>query len=269
MKNADTTGPAASAGQPHRRGETGPIPDGRAVGVGGEDIEILPDTPTAGAALRLLITDRVNIVVVTVMIVLILQRYVDFTAGFEEDSRGWWVMWGLGRLAAYTVLPVLVMRFVLRDPIAERMLRRPGAKELLIGVVMLAVMLPVVFVVSNLSSFQAKYPYHVPSTGLGEMWVWWIAYGLQFFGLEFFFRGFMVHSLKPDFGAHRAVLVMCVPYLMIHFGKPVLESVGAIIAGLVLGHLSLRYRSIWLGVLAHIGVAVTMDALSLWRQDLL
>ena len=35
-------------------------------------------------------------------------------------------------------------------------------------------------------------------------------------------------------GSH-AIFVMVVPYVMIHFGKPMLETVGAIIAGVVLG----------------------------------
>jgi membrane protease YdiL (CAAX protease family) len=56
---------------------------------------------------------------------------------------------------------------------------------------------------------------------------------------------------------------MIVPYCMIHYGKPLPETLGAIVAGLVLGTLALRTRSIWGGVLIHIGVALTMDMLAL------
>ena len=38
-----------------------------------------------------------------------------------------------------------------------------------------------------------------------------------------------------------------------------------IIAGIVLGFMSLKTRSIWLGAALHIAVAVTMDLLALWR----
>ena len=56
---------------------------------------------------------------------------------------------------------------------------------------------------------------------------------------------------------------MIVPYCMIHYGKPLPETLGAIGAGLMLGTLAMRTRSIWGGVLIHVGVATTMDVLAL------
>jgi len=50
---------------------------------------------------------------------------------------------------------------------------------------------------------------------------------------------------------------------MIHYGKPVLETLGAIVAGTVLGTLALRTRSIWSGFLIHVTVAVSMDIAAL------
>jgi membrane protease YdiL (CAAX protease family) len=50
---------------------------------------------------------------------------------------------------------------------------------------------------------------------------------------------------------------------MIHYGKPMPETFGAILAGLLLGTLAMRTRSIWGGVLIHIGVATTMDVMAL------
>ena len=38
---------------------------------------------------------------------------------------------------------------------------------------------------------------------------------------------------------------------------------GAVVAGLILGTLALRTKSIWAGVLIHISVALTMDLLAL------
>ncbi|MCA9147548.1 MAG: CPBP family intramembrane metalloprotease, partial [Planctomycetales bacterium] len=80
--------------------------------------------------------------------------------------------------------------------------------------------------------------------------------------LEFFFRGFMIHGTKRQFGPY-CVLVMMVPYCMIHFTKPLPETFGAIIAGVVLGLMSLKTRSIWLGAALHIAVAWSMDVAAL------
>jgi membrane protease YdiL (CAAX protease family) len=57
-----------------------------------------------------------------------------------------------------------------------------------------------------------------------------------------------------------------VPYCMIHFAKPLPETFGAIIAGVVLGFMSLATRSIWMGALLHIAVALTMDLAALGRR---
>ncbi len=88
---------------------------------------------------------------------------------------------------------------------------------------------------------------------------------MQFFSLEFFFRGFLIHGTRARYGYY-AILLSVVPYCMIHFGKPLPETLGAIVAGLALGTISLFTRSIWLGVLIHVSVAVSMDLLSLAIQ---
>jgi membrane protease YdiL (CAAX protease family) len=57
--------------------------------------------------------------------------------------------------------------------------------------------------------------------------------------------------------------------MIMQYGKPLLETMGAILAGLILGTLALRTGSIWCGALIHISVAITMDVLALvhtgWR----
>ena len=56
---------------------------------------------------------------------------------------------------------------------------------------------------------------------------------------------------------------MIIPYCMIHYGKPLPETLGAIGAGILLGTIAMRTRSIWGGVIIHVAVAVTMDVLAL------
>ena len=72
----------------------------------------------------------------------------------------------------------------------------------------------------------------------------------------------MLHGLRRAFGAN-AIFVMIVPYCMIHYGKPMSETLGAIGAGIILGTIAMRTKSIWGGVMIHIGVATTMDVLAL------
>jgi len=59
---------------------------------------------------------------------------------------------------------------------------------------------------------------------------------------------------------------MLIPYCMIHFQKPLLETFGAIVAGLILGLLALRTRSIWGGATIHVAVATSMDVAALIQR---
>ena len=131
-----------------------------------------------------------------------------------------------------------------------------------------ALILPVVIVVSYSPEFQRTYPFYSPATmsdRVPYLLAWECLYVLQFFALEFFFRGFMVLGLKKYFGIY-SVLAMVLPYCMIHFNKPLPECIGSIFAGVLLGTLSYRTGSVWLGACIHVAVAISMDVLSLWHK---
>jgi len=74
----------------------------------------------------------------------------------------------------------------------------------------------------------------------------------------------MLHGTRRHFGIY-AIVAMTIPYCMIHYGKPLPETFGAIVAGIVLGFMSLKTRTIWLGAALHIAVAWGMDFASLLR----
>jgi pimeloyl-ACP methyl ester carboxylesterase len=136
-------------------------------------------------------------------------------------------------------------------------------KHLWIYAVMFCLVLPAVLVASRTHSFRQTYPfYRIANRSHADLAMWEALYVVQFLALEFFFRGFILQGLRRALGAN-AIFVMLVPYCMIHYGKPLPETLGAIGAGLILGTLAMRTRSIWGGVLIHVGVAITMDVLAL------
>jgi membrane protease YdiL (CAAX protease family) len=172
----------------------------------------------------------------------------------------------------YLVPPLLLIRFVFRESLSEYGLGLKNAfKDNRVYLAMLCIMIPLVLFFSGTESFQARYPFYELQKGehlYPNLLIWEIFYFIQFFALEFFFRGFMLHGTKKRFGYY-SVFVMTIPYCMIHFGKPLPETIAAIIAGIVLGTLSLKSRSIWLGVAIHYSVAITMDVCSLYQKGLL
>lgn len=183
-------------------------------------------------------------------------RWLDSERWGELYALGYWVV---TRVAGYLLVPAIVI-WCWRERVRDYGLSTKGFFEhawiyaLFFGIVLVAVVL-----VSQTSEFANYYPFY---RGAHLSWrgliYWEIMYAFQFFALEFFFRGFLVFSAERAMGSG-VIMAMVVPYCMIHFGKPWLESLAAIVAGTVLGTLSLKTRSIWSGFLIHVTVALSMD----------
>ncbi len=193
-----------------------------------------------------------------------------FTSGPASQFNGLAVWTGV-QLFAYVALPLLAIR-AMRMKASDFGLRWRGVgAHWPVYAFLLAVSVPVVVWVSSSEAFLAKYPFLdlAPGESLWPYMVgWWVMYGLQFVALEFFFRGFLVHGLKWRMG-YAAIFVMVVPYNMIHFGKPFLEAMGAILGGVTLGTLSLKTRSVWWGAGLHIAIAATMDGMALFHKGVI
>jgi hypothetical protein len=131
---------------------------------------------------------------------------------------------------------------------------------------LIALMCPFIIGASFFQSFLNQYPMYKETSaseylGVGE-WVtisiYEIVYGLDFVTVEFLFRGFFVLGLSQFLG-RSSVLVMAVIYCSLHFGKPMGEAISSIFGGYVLGVIALETRSIWGGVIVHLGIAWMME----------
>ncbi len=186
----------------------------------------------------------------------------------ELYSFGWWAF---TRVFGYVAVPFTVWSVVFRgDSILDFGLRTKGFfHHAWIYAMFLAVVLPAMLIVSREPDFGSYYPFY---RGSSRSWfdflIWEGMYFCQFFGLEIFFRGWWLGALRRSFGSG-AIFAMAVPYCMIHYGKPYLEANGAIIAGIALGSLSMKTKSIYQGFLVHITVAGLMDWLSLYHRHAL
>ena len=142
---------------------------------------------------------------------------------------------------------------------------RSEARYLLLIVPVVALL---VFFVSSEARFQAVYPFydfaHGGDGAVAKLLAFEAVYGLSFVALEFFFRGFLAIGGSHVLGAC-AVPVMAFAYCLLHLGKPMPECASSLIGGLALGFIALRFRSIAVGVAAHLTMAWGMDAAVVWR----
>jgi membrane protease YdiL (CAAX protease family) len=227
-------------------------------------------------------------------VVLTVQEYYGGRATYDEVIRPWLAMqetvhnharikllkydelysyawWSFTRFTGYVLLPFPTYKLIFpRDNLLDMGLRVRGFLDHLwiYGVCLLAV-LPAMWLVSRQPDFGTYYPfYKASSRSWFDLLAWESIYFVQFFGLELFFRGLWLGSMRRSLGSG-AIFSMAVPYCMIHFGKPYLEVNGAIVAGVVLGSLAMRTRSIYAGFLVHITVALSMDLLALSHRHAL
>lgn len=182
----------------------------------------------------------------------------------ETYGRSWW---GITRILGY-LTPYLVWRFAFpRDSLRDMGLRLEGLRQhAWLYAFFVVVMVPILYLVSRQPDFGTYYPMCATA---GRSWLefgaWELVYIGQFVTLEMFFRGWWIRTTRI-FGTG-SIFCMAVPYCMIHFGKPYLEVCSAVIAGVVLGSLSIQTRSIWAGVMVHVTVAILNDVLALQRKD--
>jgi membrane protease YdiL (CAAX protease family) len=85
-----------------------------------------------------------------------------------------------------------------------------------------------------------------------------LSYGIDFVTIEFFFRGFLVLAFARFAGKH-AILPVAAFYCSIHFGKPLFECITSYFGGIILGAVVYNTRSIWGGLIVHLGIAWLME----------
>lgn len=195
-------------------------------------------------------------------------QHVNLRKYGELYSYAWW---SFTRVFGYVVMPLVAWKIIFRkDSILDMGFRIRGFfKHAWIYLLCLAVVVPAVFIVAAAPDFGNYYPFYKQSSrSWFDLMLWESMYFAQFFALEIFFRGFWLGGVRKSMGSS-AIFAMCLPYCMIHYGKPYLEAAGALVAGIALGSLAMRTRSIYGGFLVHVTIALLMDLLALSNRNAL
>jgi hypothetical protein len=116
-----------------------------------------------------------------------------------------------------------------------------------------------------LSMYPRCYYLHLPDTLPHRGWytfLYELCYSWDYVVTEFFFRGFLILGFARYAGP-KVILPMCAFYVTIHFDKPLGESISSFFGGYLLGILAYRTRSIYGGVIVHLGIALLMEVVGL------
>ncbi|MCW8830500.1 MAG: CPBP family intramembrane metalloprotease [Gammaproteobacteria bacterium] len=211
----------------------------------------------------------ISILLVVTLAIIVTNYYqqffpAEFSAADDYAALKKLTIWISVILFSYIVLPILAIRFVLKQNLLDYFLTIRGfTSKLPLYLLFYLCILPGLWLASKSSSFTQTYPFYIfAHRSTFDFITWELLYALHFVAVEFIFRGVMLKGLGDYFG-HRAIFIMMVPYTLVHIGKPLPEVLGAIVAAIILGTLAMRTRMIWGGVLIHILVALTMDSLAM------
>lgn len=202
--------------------------------------------------------------------------YQAWSRSLFDGQVYWFAFYSLSNLSSLlTVLLPLSFFYFFLDDQKSRFYGLFRSQNVAPYAILLVVMLPLIVWASFQPDFLRTYPSYRDSSAdefFGvPSWVtaliFELCYGFDFISTELLFRGFLIIGLAPLLG--RGVLLpMVVCYASLHFGKPLGETIGSVFGGYILGVISFHTRSVWGGILVHVGVAWMME-LAAWMQPTL
>lgn len=174
--------------------------------------------------------------------------------------------WFIGDFFTLFILGALIIKLILKENLFDYGLIIGDYKTgIFYSGLFLSIMIIIIWFVSAQNGFAEKYP-HLQSAK--SDWSIFLIFELgmliYMFAWEFVWRGFMLFGLEPKFGFY-SVIIQMIPFVILHNGKPFLETFGAIWGGIALGVLALKTRSIYYCVITHIGVMFSIDLISSLR----
>ena len=170
--------------------------------------------------------------------------------------------WRFGAVfVLFFVVPAVAWRLVARRPLTELGLR---AGDVGVGLkfvaVALAVAVPALWINAADPQMQAEYPLAREAFGdTAALVTYELLYVLYYWGWEFLFRGALQLGLLRKMGLAGSCMVQLLPSVLLHIGKPLGETWGAVLAAPVLGAVAVRTRSFLYVFLFHYTIGVVND----------
>ncbi len=153
-------------------------------------------------------------------------------------------------------LPILAIAFLLRKNPLDFGLRIGNIRIWGIYVLVTCIVLvPILYFSSRLSAFQSYYK--VENFSFIRYLFQNIVYLL---GWEYIFRGFLLFAFKDKL-LEGSILLQMVPFVILHLGKPELETISTVITGIYFGYVCYRGNSYWPAFLIHLFINISFVAI--------
>lgn len=157
----------------------------------------------------------------------------------------------LSHLFYYFVIPVLSILFVLRENPMNWGLKLGHFRVWISYVIITMLMgLPILIISSKFTSVNMYY------SGQFDYYEFFISTVPTLFAWEYLLRGFLLFGLLRKF-KEASIIVQMVPFVLLHLGKPEIETLSCILTGLWFGWVSYRGKSFWPAFIIHVFINFT------------
>jgi uncharacterized protein len=167
-------------------------------------------------------------------------------AGYHPIGPRW-----VSSLIYFAVLPILTITIILRRNPLDFGLRLGNFKVW--GFYVIAsfiIALPILYIASRipmLANYYTIQQFDVVKYSLETI--------VYLFAWEFLFRGFLLFGLKEKL-KESSILIQMVPFVLVHFGKPEIETISTILMGIYFGYVAYRGNSYWPAFIIHLFINI-------------
>jgi membrane protease YdiL (CAAX protease family) len=176
-------------------------------------------------------------------LVLVLERYYPLNIDFPRATE----------LIYYLLVPLAAGWLLFRDKPWDYGIRIGHWKSsIILTAACLAAMALILYGAGKMPEFRSYY--HRDAIDWPELL---LDAALYMFAWEFLFRGYMLFGLEKSIGKN-AIFVQAIPFVLLHLGKPFLETLFCIPGGFILGYVAYRTRSFLPCFVIHFGIYAMM-----------
>ena len=168
--------------------------------------------------------------------------------------------WNIKELVLLFIIPVTLIYFSKYKLSSFGLNFSNFKRSVIYAVVIVIITLPILVYISGNPSVQDYYPVWENQSNflVGEVLTLFV-----FFGLEFFFRGFLLNLTLKHINWKYAIILTTIPYVLIHIGKPFPELVLSFFAGIIFSYAAYKTKSIMPSLMSHYTIAVILDILTM------
>jgi membrane protease YdiL (CAAX protease family) len=176
-------------------------------------------------------------------LVLVLKHYYPLNIDFPRATE----------LIYYLLVPLAAGWLLFRDKPWDYGIRIGRWKSsIILTLVCLAAMALILYEAGKMPEFRSYY--HRNAIDWSELL---LNAALYMFAWEFLLRGYMLFGLEKSIGKS-AIFVQAIPFVLLHLGKPFLETLFCIPGGFIFGYVAYRTRSFLPCFMIHFSICAMM-----------